>query len=330
MEEYGYNVRRETLDPLLRENAAKTPGVVLRLGNPVKELTREGGRVTGVVVELPGGQRAELSAPLVVAADGRHSRLAEMADVGAVQAPNNRFLYFAYYRIPDWEGTRSVLWLLDPDMAYAFPNDGGVVCLATMPTKEKLPAFRADLEGSFRAMFQGLPEGPDLGRAERVSDFHGMIEMPNTIRRASTAGFALVGDAAMASDPVLGVGCGWALQTGEWLAEDVGDALTSGHGLEALDEALDRYARHHDERLRAHHEVINAVSLAKPYNAVERAIFRAAASDRDFAQTFARFGGRLLHPSEVMTLGTVARAFWLKWTRKVSEPVAIPARPAFA
>jgi hypothetical protein len=29
-----------------------------------------------------------------------------------------------------------------------------------------------------------------------------------------------VGDAAIAADPMWGVGCGWAFQSGEWLAGD--------------------------------------------------------------------------------------------------------------
>jgi hypothetical protein len=131
----------------------------------------------------------------------------------------------------------------------------------------------------------------------------------------------------MASDPILGVGCGWALQTGEWLADDVGAAL-AGSG--KLDDALRLYARHHDERLRAHHELINAGSLAKPFNANEQTIFRAAACDRAFAASFGRLASRLTHPTDVMTLGTLARATWLRMTRKVPEPVTLPARPAIA
>jgi flavin-dependent dehydrogenase len=324
---YGYNVRRETLDPMLRELAAKTPGVDLRFGHAVKELTQDRGRVTGVVAESSGGARVELEAPLVVAADGRHSKVAEMADIGAQQAPNNRFFYYAYYRMPEYQGRRSRIWLLNPDVAYVFPNDGGLTCVATMGTKDTLPAFRADLDTSFRRTFEGLPEAPDLALAERASDFHGMLEMTNHIRRASRPGIALVGDAAMASDPILGVGCGWALQSAEWLADDVSAAL-AGEG--NLDDALRLYARHHEERLRAHHELINAVSLAKPFNAIEQTIFRAAASDRAFAETFGRLGSRMVHPSDVMTVGTLARAFWLRMTRKVPEPVTLPARPAFA
>src|SRR5205085_1028799 len=43
-----WNVRREKLDPILRELAAGTDGVSLMLGHTVNGLLREGDRVTGV------------------------------------------------------------------------------------------------------------------------------------------------------------------------------------------------------------------------------------------------------------------------------------------
>jgi flavin-dependent dehydrogenase len=326
-EDYGYNLRREKLDPLLREMAAGTPGVELHLGHVVDELVMQEGRVAGVVARTQDGARVTLRAPLVVAADGRHSKLGDMAGIPATKIPNNRFLHFAYYRLPRAKDALSKIWLRDPDVCYTFPNDDGLTCVATMPVKDKLPAFRADLEGSFLRMFDGLPEGPDLRSAERVSDILGMIEMPNTERRAAGHGIAFVGDAALASDPVLGVGCGWAFQSGEWLADDVGRALSSGSG---LDEALETYAHHHRERLHPHQRLVNAFSRAKPHSGLERALIRAAASDTAFRRLFLRFNARLLHPRDVLTPGTLARAVWLAWTRKPSEPATMPPSPALS
>ena len=53
----------------------------------------------------------------------------------------------------------------------------------------------------------------------------GKLDLPNERRPATGDGVALVGDAALAADPLWGVGCGWAFQSGEWLAEEVGPAL---------------------------------------------------------------------------------------------------------
>ena len=56
----------------------------------------------------------------------------------------------------------------------------------------------------------------------------GKLDVPNVVRRIVSPGLALVGDAAMASIRSWGVGCGWALQSGEWLAEAVAPMLTGG------------------------------------------------------------------------------------------------------
>lgn len=168
-----------------------------------------------------------------------------------------------------------------------------------------------------------VPRGPDLGASERVSDFFGMIEMPNAIRRASASGIAFVGDAAMASDPLFGVGCGWALQTGEWLAQDVGDALVNKRG---LDEALVTYARHHHERLHPHHELLNQSASGKPFGVIDKLVFSAAAKNASFAHEFAMLGSRFTNPRDVLGPGLLARALWASLTGKTRHPVTLPAR----
>jgi flavin-dependent dehydrogenase len=192
-----------------------------------------------------------------------------------------------------------------------------------MPTKDKLPAFRADLEGNFRRMFEGLPRGPKLADAERVGDFVGMLEMPNTIRRASAPGIAFVGDAAMASDPLFGVGCGWAFQTGEWLADDVGNALASKAG---LDDALETYARHHEHRLAMHHAMINQTSRGEPFGFIDRLVFEASAKNEDFARDFGRLLSRFTNPRDVLGPKLLLRAAWAKLTGKTRDPANLPAR----
>ncbi|WP_411111142.1 FAD-dependent monooxygenase [Streptomyces sp. c-19] len=77
---YAYNVRRSTLDPLIRSLAAETPGVDLLLGHQVTGLVREAGRTVGVRASTPGGER-EIRARLVVGADGKDSAVAKFAEV---------------------------------------------------------------------------------------------------------------------------------------------------------------------------------------------------------------------------------------------------------
>ncbi len=234
----GRNIRRETFDPMLRELAAETDGVELMLGHTVHALLRDGARVGGVAVRERDGTERELRAKLVVAADGRDSTLAKLAGQPTKLRPNRRFGYAGYYRdTPLRTGSSAQMWLLDPSVAYAFPTDGDLTLLACMPHKDRLPEFRADPEAAMQRLFEGLPEGPRLDPAKREGQVVGKLEMPNVVRQSTGPGLAFVGDAAIAADPLWGVGCGWALQSAEWLAESVGPALQRDAA------AVDRRAR---------------------------------------------------------------------------------------
>jgi hypothetical protein len=62
---------------------------------------------------------------------------------------------------------RTVLW------DGIFPNDG-VTVLACFVTKDKLPAFKADLEGSLVRIFDGLSRAPKIAEATRISKIIGV------------------------------------------------------------------------------------------------------------------------------------------------------------
>ncbi|EFL18416.1 NAD(P)/FAD-dependent oxidoreductase [Streptomyces sp. C] len=198
---YGYNVRRSTLDPLIRARAGETPGVDLLLGHQVTGLVTEAGRTVGVRARTPQGER-EIRARLVVGADGKDSAVAKLAGVPTRQYENARFGYIAYFRGLTLEGGLGRAWFLEPDMAYAFPNDDGVTVVAVLPDKKRLPAFREDLEGSFRSFVRGLPEAPDLDSAERIGKIIGTVDYPLLTREPTAPGLALVGDAALTGPPV--------------------------------------------------------------------------------------------------------------------------------
>ncbi len=289
------NLRRELLDPLIRETAAATPGVELMLGRSAQSLVRAEGTVRGVVVRDRDGEEAELAARLVVGADGRDSRVAELAAVKTKASPHGRFAYGAYFDGPPSAADgASTIWMLDPNWAAAFPTDSGLVFYAAMPTKDRLPEFRRDPEAALVSFVGDIPEAPPIRASRLVSSVLGKIEMPNKVRVPVAPGLALVGDAAMAVDPLFGVGCGWAFQSAEWLADSVAPAL---RGEAALQDGLSRYRRRHRRGLRGHATLINEYASGRKMSAGERLIFSAAARDRRVAETFDAFGTRCIGPS---------------------------------
>ena len=117
------------------------------------------------------------------------------------------------------------------------------------PHRNRLAEFHADLHGAYRRSVNALPEAPDLSEAKLESKLLGKLDLPNVLRPAARPGVAFIGDAALAGDPLLGVGCGWAFQSADWLVEETAGALAS---TEQLDAALERYRRTHRRRLLAH------------------------------------------------------------------------------
>lgn len=315
---HGYNIRRQVLDPTLRALAADTPGVDLMLGYSARGLLTERGRVRGVSVVGRDGGTMEIAARLVVGADGRNSRVAALSGLPAMVQPHNRFAYFAYYRdLPLVTGTVSQMWMLDPDVGYAFPNGGGLTLVACFCTKDKLAAFKRDPGGNFRRFFARLPNAPSLDEERQVSPLLGMVNMPNVSRPAARPGLALVGDAALASDPLWGIGCGWAFQSAEWLVDATGGAFESPV---ALDRGLRQYAERHRSNLRGHHAFICNYATGRRFNPIERLMIAAAVKDPVAARHLAALVTGQIGPRAFLSPTAIGRAAWANLTGGVGLP----------
>ncbi len=285
------NLRRSVLDPIVRGQAIETPGVDYLPGLTAVGLEGDE-RVEGVRVSEHGDKERALTARLVVAADGRDSRVARMAGVSGRVRAHRRFCYFSYFRdVPLPNPNRGMIWFSDPDLAYVHPNEEGVSMVAVMLSKRRLDEFRGDPEPAVRAHFRSLADAPSLDGARPIAKWFGKLEMPSTIRPAAARGMAFAGDAAQASDPLFGVGCGWAFQSADWLAEEVGPALLHGSDRE-LNRALEAYARRHRRELRAHHWLISDYSSARRFSPIEKLIYSTAPRDAELAGRVEDFATR--------------------------------------
>jgi menaquinone-9 beta-reductase len=285
------NLRRSVLDPIVRQQAIETPGVDYLPGLTAVGLEGDE-RVEGVRVSGHGDKEKPLTARLVVAADGRDSQVARMAGVPGRVRPHKRFCYFSYFKdVPLLDPNRGMVWFSDPDMAYIHPNEGGVSMVCVVPAKRRLDEFRGRPELAVRAHFRSLAGAPSLDSARPIAKWFGKLEMPSTIRPAAARGMVFVGDAAQASDPIFGVGCGWAFQSADWLAEEVGPALLHGSDRD-LNRALGAYARRHRRELGAHHWLISDYSSGRRFSPIEKLIYSAAARDAELAGRVEDFATR--------------------------------------
>lgn len=306
---HGYNIRRSRLDPLIRELAARTPGVEFLSGSPVRGLVRDGnGAIRGVRIGEDGHETI-LRAGLVVATDGRNSPTARLAEAKCKTVPNCRSgVIQAYHGVRSRRGAASLMWFDGPEVAYIFPNDDGVTVLACMPTKDRVGDFRDDPGGALKAMIARQPDAPDLSAAVPAGPAMVVKEFANQWRPAVVDGMALAGDALMSLDYLWGTGCGFAFQEAEWLVDAVAPDLLAGRPTEG---GLRQYAKAIRGGMAGHRFLISDFSRRRNFNPIESLMFSAAAKDREMSRHLHAFAGRLIKPSKFLAPRALLKAAWV-------------------
>ena len=239
------SVRRFVLDPILLDAAAEAGAEVLTSTN-VTGLRRDDGRVAGVTAVCQGQERM-LDAKLVVGADGRNSRVAELAGARKYNVvPNERFGYWWFFTDADpgpdpalvyhrWEG-RFVI---------AMPADGGLYQVIELPDLRFLPEFRSDREAAFMAHARSCrPVAEVLAGARPVGKMFGILKFECFFRESAGPGWALVGDAGHFKDPAPGQGIADAFRQAEAVAPVIVGAVNDSDA--ALDAAVAAWARWRD------------------------------------------------------------------------------------
>jgi 2-polyprenyl-6-methoxyphenol hydroxylase-like FAD-dependent oxidoreductase len=248
-----------------------------------------------VHITTRAGDATTLRARLVVGADGRGSRTAELAGLRTRTSRNGRFGYWGYFEGPPLGTGASVhIWFLEPDVAIATPTDGDLMLYVAFPDVSRTDEFKADLEGALRRFIEAVPDAPPIGESRRVGPMVGKLDLTNEWRRATAPGLALVGDAAIAADPVGAIGCGWALQSAGWLTDSVAPALVAGADLRA---PLRRYRRAHRKGLLGHSLVVAAGARETQLGPPVRLMFSAAVHDPRLAAHVEAFAGRHIGPA---------------------------------
>jgi flavin-dependent dehydrogenase len=125
----------------------------------------------------------------------------------------------------------------------------------------------------------------------------GALDLRNVMRPAARHGLAFVGDAALATDPIFGVGLSWAFQSAEWLVDETVPGLL---GDADLDAALARYRRAFLCRLGPHHLLIAEFSSGRKLYPWERAVFGAGTVEESVARAIEEVGSRRRSPLRLL------------------------------
>jgi flavin-dependent dehydrogenase len=246
---FALSVRRLSLDRILVDRARRTHNVEVLERTPVREVILDDrGRASGIVLQLADGPRS-VRARLVVGADGRGSFVARSVGAAVERSQRaTRAIYFRYLRDiapPASSADGPEFSFRGDELAYAFPSDDGVTCLAISINLTAFEAFRAAPEDQFDAAVRAHPGlAPRYAKARVDSRILGTGPKAAGIRTPVGPGWALIGDASLHQDPWTGLGMDNAATQATLLAEAVIPWL-NGDGEER--EALGAYRRGRDE-----------------------------------------------------------------------------------
>lgn len=311
-EHHGYNVRRKTLDPILRKRAAAHENVTLLQGYKMTALIfSDPKKVIGVEADdLEGGEKHKLFANLIVGADGRNSIVAKKINASYEKRKNNRTFYVSYYKdLKLTSGLISQLWFWGKHVAYAFPCDGDLTLLCIGLHDEQLSEFKKDYKTNFHNFFKELPDGPDMDSAERVANITVGPNMDTQRAVHQIEGVALIGDAMLSIDPYAGTGVAFGLLSADWLVEKTCRSLLENDPIALLNSVRD-YENIHKKKLKEHEFIISSYSSGREFNYIfppERAVLSSAVYDQKVANKLDLFLNREVNLSDLITFSFLAR-----------------------
>lgn len=290
---YALNLERRVLDPALRD-ATLRHGVTIMDAAQVENAQRQEGVWKLSLQDDP----ATVSARMLIAADGRQSRLAKRVENPTELKPNDRAAVFAYFSGIDRPALdRSLFFLRDDEMGFLYPLIEQRTLLSVYITKERAKAWRnsEDIGAELLDYFSAFPGVPDLGGAKLESQVLGYLDYPNQVRQPAHRSIAFVGDAAMSLDPMSGVGCGFALLSASLLAKAFSRRDLSEQQIE---EGLVQYASDYRQLILPHMTGICADSLIGKDRGARARAYRSISGNEVLSRAYLSLTGRLISPSE--------------------------------
>lgn len=316
---YALNLERRVLDPALRAAAARQPGVRYMDATTVERIEEDD---SGWIVDTRGATGSHrFRVRMVVAADGRYSRLARELGNPTECRPNERACLFGYFSgIKTRQDDSSVFIMHERDLACVYPLVGGRTQLVLFADKSRVEGWRgsAGRLRQFLKYFNDLPDAPSVSDAVSEGALLGYGDYPSQLRQPVLGSIPFVGDAALSLDPMSGVGCGFALVSADLLARSFADRSLAENDLK---DGLDEYRRRFEDVILPHAEGICGDSLVEKSEASRRRMFQTISGDPQLSQKYLALTGRMLSPGEFQ------QALMLAMMRGAGMPKRRPDRP---
>ena len=213
----GAAITRADLDAILLDGAIAAGADFVPAARVRGPIVENGTQVTGVQV---GARPQRMSARVVIAADGRRSRLAFTLGLARFADAPRRWAFGAYFTDVDGVTSRGEMHVgTDGYVGVArLPNDLTNVCVVRALVPGQSPRVAPD-----QVIAQALSGDRRLcdrfARARRVSSVAALGPLAVEAQVAGCPGLLLAGDAAGFVDPMTGDGLRFALRGGELAAE---------------------------------------------------------------------------------------------------------------
>jgi flavin-dependent dehydrogenase len=230
----GMSLTRRCLDQLLL-NAAGDAGVCIDTGVAVSEPVIERDRIVGVRLARRGGD--VLRARVVIAADGRGSRLAARVNLSSYAPAPRRWAFGAYFSRVLRMTAHGEMHIRRGVYIGVAPLPGGLTNVAVVleglmegrRVRTDAPYGVADQQTIVRRVLNADAVLRDrFAVATQVSPVTVLGPLAVNARAAGCPGLLLAGDAAGFVDPMTGDGLRFALRGGELAAHAALDELASG------------------------------------------------------------------------------------------------------
>ena len=227
------------LDFLLQEGL-RQPTFAHRMQAKVHDIIEREGRIAGIRATTPNGE-LEVEADLIVAADGRRSKLRKRAglEVEALGSPIDVFWFRLSRKQSDPELTGG---RFDPGGIFVRIFRGDYWQCGYVIAKGAAESIRVEGIEAFRGRIaQMLPVFADrVGELSSFEDVKLLTVAIDRLKRWHRAGLLCIGDAAHAMSPVGGVGINLAVQDAVAAANILAEPLRAGHAGEETLAAVQR------------------------------------------------------------------------------------------